>query len=303
VIYMTDKDVFEQDDETLSSNPKQPFLTNNRMTKVRIKIIAALFSVALMIVIPFIKAKHLAFNAFYNTTLEDWLFIWDFDAETVPFFLKLPIIYLFVGLGLVYAVVFFTGMLKAQKSPESIDQKSFKKMYGRFDLLVFILHLMALYMVVNAFFFSIATIDGDSMNPTLIDGDNVVMMHMEDDYERYDLIVVKPDVDIEEFYIKRLIGLPGDTVRIELGNVYVNDVLLEEPYLEEDIDTQCPNRQGATLDVCIFTQSEDDYFLLGDNRKPNRSTDSRLLGSFTKKDIYGTVEYRVSPLQSIGKVE
>jgi signal peptidase I len=282
-------------------NPQKPLLKEIKMKKARLKIMAALFSVIVMIVIPFIRSKHLAFNAFYNTTLEDWVLIWDFEQGSVPFFLRVPVFYLFVGLGVLYIIVLFSGMSKAENKPEEFDESSFKKMYGRFDILVFVLHLMAIYMVVNAFFFSVATIDGNSMNPTLQNKDNVVMMHMDETYERFDLVVVKPDPLEDEFYIKRLIGLPGDEIRIDLGEVYVNNRLLEEPYLDEGVDTLCTSRQGETIDVCTFTMEEDEYFVMGDNR--NNSTDSRSLGNFEKDAIYGTVNYRLSPLSAIGKVE
>ena len=298
---MTDNASDEQEYSDGTNHAEKPFLTDKKMKKARLKIMAALFSVIVMIVIPFIRPKHLAFNAFYNTTLEDWVFIWDFDPGSVPFFLRLPVFYLFVGLGILYIVVLFSGMSKASKKPEAFDESSFKKMYGRFDILVFILHLMAIYMVVNAFFFSVATIDGNSMNPTLRNEDNVIMMHTDDTYERFDLIVVKPDALEEEFYIKRLIGLPGDEVRIDLGSVYVNDDLLEEPYLDEGVDTLCASRQGETIDVCTFTMGEGEYFVMGDNR--NHSRDSRSLGSFEKDSIYGTVRYRLYPFSAIGKVE
>lgn len=298
---MTDNASDKQGYSDGTNHPEKPFLTDKKMKKARLKMMAALFSVIVMIVIPFIRSKHLAFNAFYNTTLEDWVFIWDFDPGSVPFFLKLPVFYLFVGLGILYIIVLFSGMAKAENKPEAFDEPSFKKMYGRFDILVFILHLMAVYMVVNAFFFSVATIDGNSMNPTLNNEENVVMMHTDDTYERFDLVVVKPNMAEEEYYIKRLIGLPGDEIKIELGNVYVNSEPLQEPYLTEDSDTLCASRQGETIDVCTFTMGENEYFVLGDNR--NHSTDSRQLGSFEKDAIYGTVRYRLYPFSAIGKVE
>lgn len=298
---MTDNSSDEQGYSDVANHPEKPFLTDKKMKKARLKMLAALFSVIVMIVIPFIQSKHLAFNAFYNTTLEDWVLIWDFEPGSVPFFLRLPVFYLFVGLGVLYIVVLFSGMTKAENKPEEFDEASFKKMYGRFDILVFILHLMAIYMVVNAFFFSVATIDGESMEPTLNNEDNVVMMHTDESYERFDLIVVKPNPSKEEFYIKRLIGLPGDEIRIEIGNVYVNNERLEEPYLDEGVDTLCASRQGETIDICTFNVGEGEYFVMGDNR--NHSTDSRSLGSFEKDAIYGTVRYRLYPFSAIGKVE
>jgi signal peptidase I len=92
--------------------------------------------------------------------------------------------------------------------------------------------------------------------------------------ERGDVIVFVPPNN-ERDYIKRVIGLPGDTVEIREGRVYVNGVALDEPYLKNLINSDMPAR----------TVEEGHYFVMGDNR--NNSSDSRSFGAITPQSIVG----------------
>ncbi len=140
-------------------------------------------------------------------------------------------------------------------------------------------------------------VDGSSMNNTLIDGDNLIVEKLSyrfGDPQRFDIIVFRPYEDSSEYYIKRIIGLPGETVRIdEEGNIYINGELLEEDYGKETI--QNPGRASEEI-----TLGEDEYFVLGDNR--NNSTDSRTekVGNVSRSSIVGKAWVRIWPLSSIG---
>ncbi|MCD7762397.1 MAG: signal peptidase I [Lachnospiraceae bacterium] len=140
-------------------------------------------------------------------------------------------------------------------------------------------------------------VDGSSMNDTLIDGDNLIVEKLSyrfGDPERFDIIVFQPYEDSSEYYIKRIIGLPGETVRIdEDGNIYINGELLEEDYGKETIEN--PGRASEEI-----TLGEDEYFVLGDNR--NNSTDSRTerVGNVSRDSIVGKAWVRIWPLSSIG---
>jgi signal peptidase I len=119
-------------------------------------------------------------------------------------------------------------------------------------------------------------IEGSSMEPNLHDGEYVLIdkvSYMFHPPERGDVIVfIRPG---ERDYIKRVIGLPGDTVEIRGGQVRVNGVPLAEPYLNQ------PTRS----DVAPRQVEPGQYFVMGDNR--NNSTDSRTFGSILAKDIVG----------------
>ncbi|SEI38719.1 signal peptidase I [Lachnospiraceae bacterium A10] len=135
-------------------------------------------------------------------------------------------------------------------------------------------------------------VSGSSMETTLSDGDNLIidkLTYRFSDPQRFDIIVFPYQYEEDTYYIKRIIGLPGEKVRIdEEGNIYINDVLLEEDYGYETIKN--PGIAASTI-----TLGEDQYFVLGDNR--NNSTDSRFenVGLIKRSDIIGRAVLRVFP--------
>lgn len=139
-------------------------------------------------------------------------------------------------------------------------------------------------------------VDGRSMNATLNDKDNLIVEKLSyrfSDPERFDIIVFPP-YDTKEYYIKRIIGLPGETVQIdEEGNIYINGELLEEDYGLETI-----KNPGRAIEP--VTLGEDEYFVLGDNR--NNSVDSRdsRVGNIKRDAIIGRAWVRIWPLSDIG---
>lgn len=142
-------------------------------------------------------------------------------------------------------------------------------------------------------------VQGSSMEPTLSAEDNLIVDKLSYRFhepERFDIVVFLFSQENETFYIKRVIGLPGETVRIDVnGNIYVNDTLLEENYGKEKILD--PGRAGASIEL-----GEDEYFVLGDNR--NNSSDSRepTVGNIRREDIIGRAWLRIWPFDKIGFV-
>jgi signal peptidase I len=126
-----------------------------------------------------------------------------------------------------------------------------------------------------------------SMQPTLYEKDFVLVNRLAlrfDNLNRQDVIVFQPPFDLEgEPYIKRVIGLPGDRVRISGGHVYVNDVLLQENYLAAS-----PSYQGE------WTVPQDNLFVLGDNR--NKSSDSHHWGMVPLANVIGKAEFVYWPV-------
>ena len=118
------------------------------------------------------------------------------------------------------------------------------------------------------------------------------------DPQRFD-IVVFPMYDGEEYFIKRIIGLPGETVRIDhQGNIYINGEQLEESYGYETIE---PEMIGRAFDG--VTLGDDEYFVMGDNR--NESEDSRfdIVGNVKRKDLMGKAVFRLWPITSFGTLD
>lgn len=142
-------------------------------------------------------------------------------------------------------------------------------------------------------------VDGASMENTLYHGDNLIVDKISyrfSDPERFDIIVFPFQYEANTFYIKRIIGLPGETVRIdEQGNIYINDVLLDEAYGKEIIK---PENVGMASEPIVL--GEDEYFVMGDNR--NNSMDSRtnVVGNVSRDEIIGKAFIRIWPLESFG---
>ncbi|MFW5894820.1 MAG: signal peptidase I [Bacillota bacterium] len=277
-------------------------MNHKRFKKARLKMMAALFSASLIIAIPFFRGRYIDFNSLYNTRLSDFTLFEGLVPPGREFLLfEVPIFLVFIALVFLYVLVMFSQMKRLKDEYDEEELADFKQLYNRFDALTFIVHLMALYMVVNAFFFSTATISGESMEPTLHNKDNVVMMHMDESYERYDLVVARPMESDKTFIIKRLIGMPGDIVRIDSEGVSVNGERIEEGFIGNNGETLCPLSDGERPQSCSWNLGSDEYFLLGDNR--NQSSDSRKYGAFEESQLYGRVSYRLLPLDAFGKVE
>lgn len=162
---------------------------------------------------------------------------------------------------------------------------------------LYLLFVVVLVYVIITFVGQRTVVDGRSMNPNLNDGDNLIVEKLSyrfRDPQRFDIIVFPPQGAPNEHYIKRIIGLPGETVQIDYeGNIYINGEILEEDYGLETI--QNPGRAAEPI-----TLGEDEYFVLGDNR--NNSTDSRTekVGNVKRSTITGRAWVRIWPLSDFG---
>lgn len=137
---------------------------------------------------------------------------------------------------------------------------------------------------------------GRSMEPTLENEDNLIVDKISYRFkepERYDIIVFPYRDGSGMYYIKRIIGLPGESIYInERGDVFVNTEKLEEPYIKDKAD-------DAGVAANIIRLGEDEYFVLGDNR--NNSTDSRSIevGNVKRDEIIGKASIRIWPFDKI----
>lgn len=120
------------------------------------------------------------------------------------------------------------------------------------------------------------------MYPTLHDNDYGVSFIFDKKVERFDIVVLKHDKDL---LIKRIIGLPNETIAYKENKLYINGVLKNENYLDSSVLTE---------DFEITLQ-DDEYFCLGDNRQV--SLDSRTYGPFSKKDIFSRHIFLISPFK------
>lgn len=141
-------------------------------------------------------------------------------------------------------------------------------------------------------------VSGSSMETTLSDKDQLIVDKLSyrfHDPKRYDIIVFPYQYQENTYYIKRIIGLPGETVQILSGYVYIDGMRLDEHY-----GSDVMVNPGIAEDP--LTLGEDEYFVLGDNR--NNSSDSRAadVGLIHKGDIIGRAWIRVWPFNQIGVI-
>lgn len=138
-------------------------------------------------------------------------------------------------------------------------------------------------------------VHGKSMEPTFVEGQRLIISrvnYMIGDPQRGDIVVFNsPEADKDDpSLIKRVIGLPGETVEIKDREVYINGVKLDEPYIKEPCTRYCRDRQ--------WVLASDEYFVMGDNR--NVSNDSRAFGAIKHSAIIGEALFRYWPLNAIG---
>lgn len=159
--------------------------------------------------------------------------------------------------------------------------------------------LIATYLIIH-YVGQRTEVQGSSMEPTLQDADNLIVDKITYRFrepQRFDIIVFPFQYEEDTYYIKRIIGMPGERVRIDWdGTIYIDGEVLEENYGLEVI--QDP---GWAADEILL--GEDEYFVLGDNR--NNSTDSRaeLVGNIHKDDIIGRAWVRIYPFEKFGKLK
>ena len=142
-------------------------------------------------------------------------------------------------------------------------------------------------------------VDGSSMEPMLTDGDNLIVDKITYRFrepQRFDIIVFPFKYQKNTYYIKRIIGLPGETVQIDgQGNIYIDGEILEENYGSEII---APDNIGTAASPIVL--GEDEYFVMGDNRNNSRDSRHPMVGNVRREDIIGRAWVRIWPLADIG---
>lgn len=189
--------------------------------------------------------------------------------------------------------------------------KNFIKEWGLFILFITIL-ILSRWLI-----WSPVTVDGHSMDPTLQDKEHLIMLKTTG-IERFDIVVVseKDETGEEKLIVKRIIGMPGDTIRYEKDTLYINDKQVDEPYLDSYKAAFAKDKLQSTysynvqfqtiaLAASAFTMDasgqdtftveipEGQYYLLGDDRLVSK--DSRSVGTFEKSAIKGEVVLRMWP--------
>ncbi len=148
--------------------------------------------------------------------------------------------------------------------------------------------IVLVVVLIRTFIITPVRVDGDSMKNTLKNGD-ILLLYKLGSINRLDIIVLDEEKDNEKI-IKRVIGLPGETVAIKKGKIYINDKVIDDKYA-----------YGETSDYDKVTLEDDEYFILGDNRLISK--DSRYFGPIKENEIKGKIVFRLFPFTKIGTVQ
>ena len=183
-----------------------------------------------------------------------------------------------------------------KEKPENMEQNKVKEILG---LIVYCIVVIAVMFLFIKYVGQRTVVIGDSMKTTLQDGDNLItdkLTYRFTDPKRYDIVVFPFKDNKAQLLIKRIIGMPGETVQIIEGKVHINGIELNESYGSEII-------LSAGLATEPITLGADEYFVLGDNR--NNSKDSRdiSVGNIHKDDIIGRAWFRIWPFSRFGLLE
>ncbi len=169
-----------------------------------------------------------------------------------------------------------------------------------FDLIESVVVALSIFVVIYLFLVQPHQVKGASMDPTFHDGQYILTDKISYRFnlpQRGDVVVFKAPMNPDFDYIKRIIGLPGDTITIQEGQVVINEQPLSDEYIQSDT-VLLPGqyiREGEQMTV-----GSDEFFVLGDNR--SHSADSRQWGMVPKKDIIGKVFFRYWPVNKFGIV-
>lgn len=144
--------------------------------------------------------------------------------------------------------------------------------------------VFAIMSLLNIFVFNVSTVIGQSMQPTLYEGEKLIINKIALSFGnpgRGDIVVLhdpSTGPDRKEYLVKRIIGIPGDIVEVQDQQLYVNGKVVDEPYIDTAI--QDP-------DFSELTVQEGTYFVMGDNRHAGASKDSRYFGTVAQERIVG----------------
>ena len=175
-----------------------------------------------------------------------------------------------------------------------LDIKEFLSDTIKYIIFIVVILVIAVYVV------GLQQIVGPSMTPTLRNGDIVIL-----DKLSYRFSEIKRDDIVALYYadtkflVKRVVGLPGETVELKDNKLYINGKYYEEKYLGDDIVTD-----NFSLEELNYTTIPDDmYLVLGDNRGDSMDSRDSDVGLIPKKDIYGKVRFKIWPINEFKYVK
>ncbi|WP_051650812.1 signal peptidase I [Lachnoclostridium phytofermentans] len=191
------------------------------------------------------------------------------------------------------------GYHDLQTEVEHAEGKSSRKRIV-LEILLYVVALFFAAVIVPKYILQRTVVVGDSMETTLHNGENLwvekVSYHF-DKLKRFDVIVFYPHgKDDNEYYIKRIIGMPGETVQIIGEDIFINSELLTESFGKDPI-------KNPGIAVNPIQLAEDEYFVLGDNRTVSLDSRYEEVGPVKKENIGGRAIFRLWPINKMGPIE
>lgn len=212
-------------------------------------------------------------------------------------------------------VVEFNKFAAAQEEAQAEQGNGKGALHVIWEVVKTLLIAGVVVVIINTFVFQAYYVSGNSMNPDYHNGDYLLVNKIPTsirniegffgkkpnlDLKRGDLLVFKPPENPELFYIKRVIGLPGDRVTLKNGvftiynKQYPNGLVLKEPYIDPQYKTE-----GDVDEVVL----DGNVFVVGDNRSPGGSYDSRYWGQLPQDKISGNAFFRLLPINDLGFIK
>ena len=152
--------------------------------------------------------------------------------------------------------------------------------------------IVLVVILLRTFIITPVRVNGDSMNQTLKDGEILLLEKYDKKFKRFDIVVLKYN---DEKLVKRIIGMPGESVQYRNNILYINGEKVSEEFLTEET-------YDFDLNVLGYDKiPENYYFVVGDNR--SNSLDSRLIGLISKEDIEGKAIFRIFPFNKFGSIK
>lgn len=182
-----------------------------------------------------------------------------------------------------------------EKSEEEERTESWKVFFVRLGSCVAIAFVVAF--LITRFIANHTTVEGNSMEPCLQNGDELIVEKVEymfGEPERFDVIVFEQSRNVN--YVKRVIGLPGETIQIKDEKIFINGRALFDKY-------RMDRMKSAGIAENEITLGADEYFVLGDNRNASKDSRDETVGPVKKSQIRGKVWLRILPSENFGKIE
>lgn len=174
---------------------------------------------------------------------------------------------------------------------KQIDKENQKKAVKDIflDCLPYVIIILVV-IIIRTYIATPIRVNGTSMDPTLMEGETMILNKIGVSFKgikRFDIVVVKTD---DDYLIKRVIALPGESIKYTDGKLYINEKVMKDPY-----------SKSTTDDFDVVNVKSNEYFVMGDNRAVSK--DSRMIGTIKEKQIMGKTNIILFPFSKLGFVK